>query len=70
MAVNYGNRRFSHREMATYAPTGAQLLGELQAGREPGQGNGGASYPYVELTDEKLPRKPLPAPTTPRPVAR
>lgn len=50
-SIYLGNRRFSHREMAAYAPTGAQLLGELQAGRAPGQGNGGASYPYVELTD-------------------
>jgi len=46
-----GNRLFAHSALATYAPTGAQLLAELQSGRVPGQGNGGASYPFVELTD-------------------
>lgn len=50
-SIHLGNRRFSRREMAAYAPTGPGLLAELQAGREPGQRNGGASYPYVELTD-------------------
>ena len=49
--IYLGNRRFTHRAMATYAPTGAQLLAELQEGRAPGQGSGGASYPYVQLTD-------------------
>ncbi len=46
-----GNRRFTHDELAAYAPTGPQLLRELQDGRQAGQGNGGASYPFVELTD-------------------
>ena len=46
-----GNRRFTHAELAVYAPTGPELLRELQAGRVPGQGNGGASYPFVQLTD-------------------
>lgn len=50
-AIYLGNRKFTHAEIASYAPSGAALLAELQAGRVSGQGNGGASYPYVQLTD-------------------
>lgn len=49
--IYLGNRKFTHDEMASYAPTPAALLAELQSGRAAGQGNGGASYPYVQLTD-------------------
>lgn len=49
--IHLGNRRYGRREIGAFAPTGAQLLADLQAGRAPGQGNGGASYPYVQLTD-------------------
>ncbi len=49
--IYLGNRRYTHREIGAFAPTGAQLLADLQEGRAPGQGNGGASYPYVQLTD-------------------
>lgn len=55
-----GNRRFTHNEMAVFAPTGAGLLAELQTGRLPGQGNGGESYPFAQLTDalrEAMPAK-------------
>jgi hypothetical protein len=46
-----GNRRFTHDELAAYAPTGAELLAALQAGHLRGQGGDAPSYPYVQLTD-------------------
>ena len=46
-----GNRRFSHGELARWAPTGRELLEMLQRGRAPGQGDGGASYPFRQITD-------------------
>src|SRR3712207_7066414 len=40
---------------------GEELLEDLQRRREPGQGNGGASYPFVQITDA-LREAPTPLP--------
>ncbi|WP_205695460.1 CU044_5270 family protein [Conexibacter sp. SYSU D00693] len=55
-----GNRRFSHQELAAYAPTPRELLDELQRGRAPGQGGETATYPFVQITDA-LREMPMPA---------
>jgi hypothetical protein len=46
-----GNRAFTHAELATYAPTPQDLLAELKAGRQPGQGGNTRSYAYIQITD-------------------
>jgi hypothetical protein len=46
-----GNRTFTHAELAAYEPTPRSLLRELIEGRPPGQGDGGASYPFRQITD-------------------
>jgi hypothetical protein len=61
ISLTIGNRRFTHAELAAYRPTGRELLEDLQRGRQPGQGNGGASYPYTQITDA-LRGVPMPLP--------
>ena len=46
-----GNRRFTHDELAAYAPTGQELLRELRDGRQEGQGGDDPLYPFTQLTD-------------------
>jgi hypothetical protein len=46
-----GNRAFTHAQLATYAPTPQDLLAELKAGRQPGQGGNTRSYAYIQITD-------------------
>jgi hypothetical protein len=60
-AIYLGNRRFTHDEILAYHPTPPELLEMLQKGRIGKQGNGGASYPFVQLTDA-LREMPLPGP--------
>lgn len=50
-ALFIGNRRFTRAELLEYRPSGAEMLRDLQADRNPGQGGDTVTYPFVQITD-------------------
>ena len=58
--LQIGNRSFTRAQLARYRPSARELLADLRRGRARGQGDGGATYPFTQLTDA-LREVPMPA---------